>query len=615
MIPRLPSECCKLKSTLWKVRRMRTNKHIHALVLAVFSLTPALLMATGSFLALFPSEVAAYGCGCGGGGSGGDGSGGDGSGGDGSGGDGSGGDGSGGDGSGGDGSGGDGSGGDGSGGDGSGGDGSGGDGSGGDGSGGDGSGGDGSGGDGSGGDGSGGDGSGGDGSGGDGSGGNGSGGDGSDGGGSGGDDSDDDGSDGTGSGGDDPDQTGGQGDSSSSFDREGEGRNGSGVLDTGNRNGSAGGLTALFGGAAAGAAPGTVVTAPGSGNPEVVVVGPEAQVDEAIAALEGVGGRYLRARVLGSLGLRLLVFEYPRGRALAIAQDALRDGAPGMTVSFHAIYRYSQARPRTYAAQLVAGGSSTGCRLPRSVRIGMIDGPVDGRHPALTDASLTTVSLLRESERAAQDDHGTAIAALMIGEDASGILSGFARGAQVFSVAIFSSRWGRERADVERIAAALDYLLARNVRLINMSFSGPDNAVLRIVLDAAAAGGAIMIAAVGNDGSADGALPAASGSVIAVTAVDSRMRRYREANTGPHVEFAAPGVDVFAAKSRRGGYVSGTSFAAPIVTSVAAGLVARGTRALSGIRRQMRNTSYDLGPPGRDPEFGWGLARVANCQP
>jgi subtilisin family serine protease len=357
------------------------------------------------------------------------------------------------------------------------------------------------------------------------------------------------------------------------------------------------------------------VNAPGSGNPEVVVVGPAAQVDDAVRALEGVGGRLLRTRTLGSLGLRLLIFEYPRGRSLLVAQNALQGGAPDMIASFHSIYRFSQFRPRTYASQLVAAGSTTGCRLPRSVRIGMIDGPVDAGHPALASGSVNSVSLLRDSERAAQDDHGTAIAALMVGQDESGVLSGFAQGARLFTVAIFASRWGREQADVERIAAALDYLLSRNVRLINMSFSGPENAVLRIVLDAAAAGGAIMVAAVGNDGSAQGMLPASSGSVISVTAVDSRMRRFSAANTGPHVEFAAPGVDVYAAKSRRGGYVTGTSFATPFVTSVAAGLLSRGTRALSTVRRQIRATAFDLGAPGKDPEFGWGLARVADCRP
>ena len=209
---------------------------------------------------------------------------------------------------------------------------------------------------------------------------------------------------------------------------------------------------------------------------------------------------------------------------------------------------------------------------------------------------------------------GTAIAALMVGQDSSGVFSGFAQGAQLFSVAIFSSRWGAERADVERIAAALDYLLKQNVKLINMSFAGPQNSVLKIILDATAARGAVMFGAVGTDGIPGGAYPAASENVIAVTAVDARMRKFSDADTGSHVEIAAPGVDIFVASARYGNYVTGTSFAAPIATSVAAGLLARGVSSLSGIRSRLRATAADLGSPGRDAKFGWGLARAEACE-
>ena len=200
-----------------------------------------------------------------------------------------------------------------------------------------------------------------------------------------------------------------------------------------------------------------------------------------------------------------------------------------------------------------------------------------------------------------------------MGEDPRGYFSGLAQGAELFSVAIFTSRLGGERTNVERIATALDYLLARDVRLINMSFTGPNNNVLSIVLDAASSAGAVMVAAVGTDGLPGGSLPAASNAVIGVTAVDSRLRKFGAANRGPQVEFAAPGVDIYVAKNRRGGYETGTSFAAPIVTAIIADMAARGTRGLAQVRARLRANAQDLGAPGRDNSFGHGLVRATNC--
>ncbi|WP_299877127.1 S8 family serine peptidase [uncultured Sulfitobacter sp.] len=358
---------------------------------------------------------------------------------------------------------------------------------------------------------------------------------------------------------------------------------------------------------------GPVVTVRGSGNPEVVVIGPARQAQAAVDALAQVGARFLRTQRLGSMGLQVLVFEYPRGRQIAAINAALNAAAPDMDAAYHNIYEFAQFAPRTYAPALVAPGATNGCRLPRSVRIGMIDGPVNTNHPALAGAKVRTHSLLDARERSVGTAHGTGVAALMVGEDPRGYFSGFAQGAELFSVAIFTSRLGAERTSVERIAGALDYLLARDVRLINMSFTGPNNNVLRIVLEAASSAGAVMVAAVGTDNLPGGSLPAASEFVIGVTAIDSRLRRFSAANRGPQVEFAAPGVDLYVAKGRRGGYATGTSFAAPIVTALIADMVARGTRGLTQVRARLRANAQDLGDRGRDNSFGHGLVRASNC--
>ena len=111
----------------------------------------------------------------------------------------------------------------------------------------------------------------------------------------------------------------------------------------------------------------------------------------------------------------------------------------------------------------------------------------------------------------------------------------------------------------------------------------------------------------GNGGpAAQPMFPAAYDSVVAVTAVDSGGRIFRLANRGEYLDLAAPGVDLLHAKAG-GGYStsSGTSFAVPF-TSVAVARIKQlqpETDALDALYR----SADDLGPPGRDDIYGYGL--------
>jgi hypothetical protein len=61
-------------------------------------------------------------------------------------------------------------------------------------------------------------------------------------------------------------------------------------------------------------------------------------------------------------------------------------------------------------------------------------------------------------------------------------------------------------------------------------------------------------------------------------------------------------------------FVSGTSYAAPFVT--AALIVARqsnGKAAWAPILKQMQIKARDLGAPGKDSSFGWGLIQAPGC--
>jgi minor extracellular protease Epr len=115
---------------------------------------------------------------------------------------------------------------------------------------------------------------------------------------------------------------------------------------------------------------------------------------------------------------------------------------------------------------------------------------------------------------------------------------------------------------------------------------------------------------VGNEGpQAPPQYPAAYDDVVGVTAVDSKYRVYLYANQGNYVDFAAPGVETTVANAAGAKEtVSGTSYAAPIVTVAFARLVNRPDKALvDAAMRTLAGQAQDLGAPGRDPIFGHGL--------
>lgn len=127
-----------------------------------------------------------------------------------------------------------------------------------------------------------------------------------------------------------------------------------------------------------------------------------------------------------------------------------------------------------------------------------------------------------------------------------------------------------------------------------------------------------MVAAVGNAGpKAAVQYPAAFTSVIAVTAVDAEGKIYRKAVQGPHVDIAAPGVDVLGSTSQGARFMTGTSIAAPFVTArIAAEPKMLAYADVTQIRQRLIANSRDLGRTGPDSTYGYGLMQATDiCSP
>jgi subtilisin family serine protease len=239
----------------------------------------------------------------------------------------------------------------------------------------------------------------------------------------------------------------------------------------------------------------------------------------------------------------------------------------------------------------------------RDVRVGLIDGGVQLTHGAFHGASIVAFGC---DGRAVPSAHGTAIASLLIGDAAP--FHGAAPGAQLYAADVYCGQ--PTGGAVDAIAAAFGWLHAHQVPVINISLVGPDNLILRQVVERTIARGHIVVAAVGNDGPAAPPLyPAAYPGVVGVTAVDAHRHVLIEAERGAQVEFAAPGADMVAASDPAGySIVRGTSFAAPLVAGLLAPrLLAPGQQGAQVAIASLAREAIHLGASPRDASYGLGL--------
>jgi subtilisin family serine protease len=213
------------------------------------------------------------------------------------------------------------------------------------------------------------------------------------------------------------------------------------------------------------------------------------------------------------------------------------------------------------------------------------------------------------SRKSSDKDHGTAVAALLAGSPKRGY-PGLLPKAKIYVADVFrTDRRGESHTTATAIAEGINWLMERKVHVMNISLAGPANPLLEKTIKAAVAGGFPLVAAAGNDGpEAQPVYPAAYQGVIAVTAVDMRLRLYPHANRGDYITIAAPGVGIWTPDAEGGTYQSGTSFAAPFVSAVVASLHVR-EKTSSSVKDLLAVSATDLGPPGKDRMYGWGLVQ------
>ncbi len=237
--------------------------------------------------------------------------------------------------------------------------------------------------------------------------------------------------------------------------------------------------------------------------------------------------------------------------------------------------------------------------------VAVIDSAVDGSHPDL--AGAVAANFDATADGAKPHAHGTGMAGAIAARRS---MLSIAPRVNLVTVQAFSPKTTTAEGTTFNILKGLDWAVVQNARVINMSFAGPPDPRLSEALLKAANKGIVLVAAAGNAGPNSPPLfPAADPSVIAVAATDVNDALFSRSVRGNHIAVAAPGVDILV-PAPEGAYQlsTGTSVAAAQVSGVVALLIERNPR-LTGkdVRAILMRTARDLGPKGRDREFGAGL--------
>jgi subtilisin family serine protease len=224
------------------------------------------------------------------------------------------------------------------------------------------------------------------------------------------------------------------------------------------------------------------------------------------------------------------------------------------------------------------------------VRIAIIDSAIDAGHPDLARRVVVARDLTLSADRRQRtEDHGTAIAGIIAAGAGNGLgIIGVAPDARILALRACWQEGPSSSAvcDTLSLAQALAVALTERADIINLSLTGPRDALLERLVRRALAMGKVVVAAVPEQGIAG--FPAEVSGVLAVASAEAT----HSSATVPGTLYA-PGRQVLTLRpGARYDYENGSSMAAANVSGVAALLLAREPRmGVAQLRRLLSEAS------------------------
>jgi subtilisin family serine protease len=247
-----------------------------------------------------------------------------------------------------------------------------------------------------------------------------------------------------------------------------------------------------------------------------------------------------------------------------------------------------------------------------NIVIAILDSGVEGTHPDLADKLVPGWNFYdNNADTSDFYGHGTGVAgvASASGNNAAGVAS-VAWGCSIMPLRV-SNPSGC--ATWSTLASAITWAADHGARVANASFGYSDSTSVTSAAQYLASRGGVLTFSAGNEATFSSA--ADNPYVLTISASDQSDAIASWSNTGNNIDLAAPGVSV--TTTTPGGTYgagSGTSFSAPVVAGVAA-LVMSANPSLTAAQVQdvLKQSADDLGPPGWDPQYGWGRVNAARA--
>lgn len=268
--------------------------------------------------------------------------------------------------------------------------------------------------------------------------------------------------------------------------------------------------------------------------------------------------------------------------------------------------KYSQMEQYSHAQTKVQNAWAQNYK-GKGIKIAVLDTGISAHSDLKIAGGVSKVDYT--TSYADDNGHGTHVAGIIGSLDDGQGTTGVASEASIYSVKVLQKSG---KGNLSDIIAGVDWAIENNMDIINISLGTITNSQsLKKRVDEAEAKGIIVVAAAGNTGDTTLNYPAVYDNVVSVGATDQNNNIASFSTRGDTINVVAPG-DKVVSTYLNGIYAngSGTSQAAPYV----AGMIALYEQAYPDksakeIVDMLYTNSLDLGSPGRDSLYGYGLVQ------
>lgn len=262
--------------------------------------------------------------------------------------------------------------------------------------------------------------------------------------------------------------------------------------------------------------------------------------------------------------------------------------------------------------------------LIKPMKVAILDSGIDSDHPDLINKiSVGGMGFLNGNLLNNIEDslgHGTGVSGIIAGQTGNGI--GIAGVSGVLDVSVLPLKifWTSNYCYSSDVINAIDYAIVQNADVINLSLGSLEPLQLEMeAVQRALNSGIVVVASSGNNGNQSTAgqyvYPASYEGVISVGAINENNNRAYFSNYNDKVSLVAPGSNI-KTTYLNGAYTnySGTSFAAPIISAIAAVIKGKNPEyTIQDIKNILESSATDLGQEGKDNYYGNGSINFKNA--